>query len=282
MPVTELTNRTGVFSNMYLHQEIIPTSSILALLVTTTRLFYLDLLQSCSSELMESKIVAVELRHRCKRVDVACLSNHGVTNVLDMRVVIISEWSTPPPNSYTHQLRLVMDLSQRTQSSQTEGRVVLAIQAFNQGHFSSLYAASTAYGAPYSTVRRRVSGRVARHDSRPTNLKLTPTEESILVQWILSMDERGLPPRADSVRQMANLLLQKRSNIEGVKVPQVGRCWVRNFVRRHQALGSRYNRKYDYQRAKCEDSTIIRDWFRLVQNIIAKYGIQKEDIYNFD
>ena len=96
------------------------------------------------------------------------------------------------------------------------------------------------------------------------------------------MDERGLPPRADSVRQMANLLLQKRSNIEGVKVPQVGRCWVRNFVRRHQALGSRYNRKYDYQRAKCEDSTIIRDWFRLVQNIIAKYGIQKEDIYNFD
>jgi hypothetical protein len=79
----------------------------------------------------------VELRHRCKRVDVAYLSNHGVTNVLNMRVVIISEWSTPPPNSYTHQLRLVMDLPQRTQSSQTEGRVVLAIQAFNQGHFST-------------------------------------------------------------------------------------------------------------------------------------------------
>ena len=146
----------------------------------------------------------------------------------------------------TPYLRPAIKPPQRTQLSQTEGRVVLAIQAFEQGHFTSLFAASTAYGAPYSTVRRRVNGRVARHDSKPTNLKLTPTEESTLVEWILSMDERGLPPRADSVRQMANLLLQKRSNIDLDKIPQVGKCWVRNFVRRQPALGSRYNRKYDY------------------------------------
>ncbi|TVY62593.1 High-osmolarity-induced transcription protein 1 [Fusarium oxysporum f. sp. cubense] len=36
------------------------------------------------------------------------------------------------------------------------------------------------------------------------------------------------------------------------------------------------------QRAKCEDPTIIRDWFRLVENTIAKYGISLADIYNFD
>ena len=27
---------------------------------------------------------------------------------------------------------------------------------------------------------------------------------------------------------------------------------------------------------------IIEDWFRLIHNFIAKYGILKEDIYNFD
>jgi hypothetical protein len=27
---------------------------------------------------------------------------------------------------------------------------------------------------------------------------------------------------------------------------------------------------------------IIRDWFKLVRNTVAKYGIQEEDIYNFD
>jgi hypothetical protein len=55
-----------------------------------------------------------------------------------------------------------------------------------------------------------------------------------------------------------------------------------NFVRRHEALQARYNRKYDYQRAKCEDPTLIRNWFQLVQNTIAKYGILDKDIYNFD
>ncbi|PHH55655.1 hypothetical protein CFIMG_008628RA00001 [Ceratocystis fimbriata CBS 114723] len=34
--------------------------------------------------------------------------------------------------------------------------------------------------------------------------------------------------------------------------------------------------------AKCEDPTIIRYWFRLVEDTIAKYGITLVDIYNFD
>jgi hypothetical protein len=43
-----------------------------------------------------------------------------------------------------------------------------------------------------------------------------------------------------------------------------------------------YNRKYDYQRAKCEDPVLIQGWFSVVRNLIAKYGILEEDIYNFD
>src|SRR5450432_1875627 len=96
------------------------------------------------------------------------------------------------------------------------------------------------------------------------------------------MDQRGLAPRPDSVRQMANLLLEKRSNSNSNSNSQVGKRWVINFVRRHQALQTWYNRKYDYQRAKCEDPQVIRDWFRLVKNIIAKYSIEEQDIYNFD
>jgi hypothetical protein len=44
----------------------------------------------------------------------------------------------------------------------------------------------------------------------------------------------------------------------------------------------RYPQRYDYKRAKYEDPTIIRNWFRLVQNSIAKYGIHTDDIYNFN
>jgi hypothetical protein len=74
---------------------------------------------------------------------------------------------------------------------------------------------------------------------------------------------------------MADLLLKKRSNSNSGSNNQVGRNWVYNFVQRHQALQTRYNRKYDYQRAKYEDPQIIRDWFRLVQNTIAKYSIEE-------
>jgi hypothetical protein len=75
---------------------------------------------------------------------------------------------------------------------------------------------------------------------------------------------------------MANRLLADR------ETPPVGKRWASNFVKRHKDLKTRFFRKYDYQRALCEDPTIILNWFRLVQNTIAKYGIHTDDIYNFD
>ena len=102
-----------------------------------------------------------------------------------------------------------------------------------------------------------------------------------MVKWVLSMDQRGLPTQ-DVVRQMANLLLQKRSQNQNNPPLTVGQHWVYNFVQRHKALKSQYNHKYDYQRAKCEDPSIIRPWFKLVHNTIEKYGILDMDIYNFD
>ena len=130
------------------------------------------------------------------------------------------------------------------QSTQQEGRIALALAALKQGQFSSIRGAAKSYDIPYTTLHRRVNGRLARRDTRPSNRKLTNTEESTLVQWILSIDERGLSPRANTVRYMANLLLQKRSDID--QETTVGQRWVLIFVRRHQALQTRYNRKYDY------------------------------------
>jgi hypothetical protein len=44
----------------------------------------------------------------------------------------------------------------------------------------------------------------------------------------------------------------------------------------------RFNRKYDYKRALCEDPEVIWGWFCLVENIKAKYGVLDDDTYNFD
>src|ERR1700722_18849807 len=131
--------------------------------------------------------------------------------------------------------------------SQNEGRILLAIQAFQKGQFRSLKAATDQYDVPYSTTYTRLKGTVARRDVRSPQLKLTQNEESSLEQWIISMDQRGLAPRIDTVRQMANLLLQKRATNRGTctdqapnQAPtlQVGKNWVRNYVQRHDSLKS--------------------------------------------
>jgi hypothetical protein len=75
---------------------------------------------------------------------------------------------------------------------------------------------------------------------------------------------------------MADSLLAQRHQ------DPVGQNWAATFVKRRPELKVKFNRKYDYKRALCEDSEIVEGWFRLVQNMKAKYGIQDEDTYNFD
>jgi hypothetical protein len=166
---------------------------------------------------------------------------------------------------------------------QTEGRILLAINAFNQGQFPSLRAAAKAYDVPPATTQRRAHGRPSRRECRPNSQKLTSTEESALENWIISLDTRGFPPRVSTVQQMADLLLAARTKMDpSVIPPTVGKNWTRNFIDRHDTLKSKFSRKYDYQRAKNEDPVIIRDWFQRVQQIIQEFGILEQDIYNFD
>ncbi|EGU72761.1 hypothetical protein FOXB_16732 [Fusarium oxysporum f. sp. conglutinans Fo5176] len=75
---------------------------------------------------------------------------------------------------------------------------------------------------------------------------------------------------------MANRLLVHR------EARPVGKRWAHNFVKRQPELKTRCSHKYDYQRAKCEDPTVIGKWFTLALNGIAKYGVRSDAIWNFD
>ncbi|KJZ69566.1 hypothetical protein HIM_11044 [Hirsutella minnesotensis 3608] len=162
------------------------------------------------------------------------------------------------------------------QSIPREERVLLAVRAYQQGQFKSTRKAAAAYDVPQSTVSDRLRGVIRRRDAQMNNLKLTATEETALVQWILSMDERGMPPTVAYTRRMANLLLSERG-----KDP-VGENWVRKFVGRHGEIKAKYSRRYDYQRAKCEDPQKIQGWYDRVAATKQKWGILDEDVYNFD
>jgi hypothetical protein len=76
---------------------------------------------------------------------------------------------------------------------------------------------------------------------------------------------------------MATLLLRQRRG-----AATIGKNWASRFIDGDERIKSKYNRKYDYQRAKCEDPALIRAWFQRVEATIGEYGILNEDIYNFD
>jgi phage terminase large subunit-like protein len=81
------------------------------------------------------------------------------------------------------------------------------------------------------------------------------------------------------VSHMANLLLASRGI---TPLSTVGQNWVTNYINRHNTLKTAYFRKYDKQRAKCENPTIISKWFDRVRAVTAQYNILSEDIFNFD
>lgn len=62
----------------------------------------------------------------------------------------------------------------------------------------------------------------------------------------------------------------------------VGRMWTSNFIKRRPELRKRSSRGCGFKRVQCEDADRKNAWFRLVQNVAAKYGIEDADIYNFE
>jgi hypothetical protein len=158
-------------------------------------------------------------------------------------------------------------------SPSNEARIILALQALKNDQTLSLRAAAKIYKVSPATLMRRRAGKPARRDTTPNLRRLTDSEEEAIVQYILGLIARAFPPRLRGVEDMANRLLRERD------APPVGKLWAHNFVKRKEKIRTRWSRRYDYQRAKCEDPKVIGEWFALVQNVKAKYGIVDDDIY---
>ena len=71
------------------------------------------------------------------------------------------------------------------------------------------------------------------------------------MQHVLDLDARGFPPRLAAVADLANSLLAE------CHMDQVGVTWASTFIKRRPELKVKFNRKYNYKRALCEDPEAI-------------------------
>jgi hypothetical protein len=145
-----------------------------------------------------------------------------------LRSVRDSESLSPPPifklcSCIREQIALQM--------AEAEGRILLALQAYQLGQFPSLRAAARVYDVPQTTLARRHKGTPSKADSVSPHLKLTQVEEAMLVQWILSMDTRGISPTQALVKEMAELLLAEHVQLASAAQPKIGQRWVYQFIK---------------------------------------------------
>jgi len=139
-----------------------------------------------------------------------------------------------------------------------EKRLDLAISAIQSSNDISIRKAAILYNVSHATLARRAHGYATRRDAQTLNRRLTTSEEQVLINRIIELDDHGYSPTLPYVRQMANKLLQQR-----LPGSMVGPNWLTRFLKRHKLL-AKYLRKYDYQRAKCEDLEVINQWFEQI------------------
>jgi hypothetical protein len=121
-------------------------------------------------------------------------------------------------------------------SIEQEGRILLAISAFQKQEIRNITEAARVYNVPRTTLRRRLNGHTFRAETRANSHKLTQNEEESLVQWISSLDRRGASPRPSHIREMADILLAARGT---TPIQSVSKNWVSNFIKQREDLKTR-------------------------------------------
>ena len=154
--------------------------------------------------------------------------------------------------------------------------MALAILAIQLGQIKSVLRAANVYSVKRKTLARRLNGIQSQRDTIPHNQKLTLSEESVIITYVLDLNSRGFSPRIYIMGEIANLLLNQQQGAH------VSKNWTTNFIYRRPEIKSIFNRKHDYKRLLCQDPEVIGEWFHRVSHAIAKYGIQEGDIHNFD
>lgn len=104
-----------------------------------------------------------------------------------------------------------------------------AIEALNSGKITSERAAAKQYGIPRSTLHsRRKSCKDAPHAQGPQQRRLSPEQETFLIDWIKTQNSEGNPPSHARVREMASQICISSGDTRGL-----GKEWVKNFIKRN-------------------------------------------------
>ena len=94
------------------------------------------------------------------------------------------------------------------------------------------------------------------------------------------MNKCGMLSKIMTVCEMASYLITEQ--FKSIIPSFINEHWIQRFINQYDIFKLKYNWKYDYIQAKCENSKLIQKWFECVQVTVVEYNILKNNIYNFD
>ena len=151
-----------------------------------------------------------------------------------------------------------------------------AITAVNNGQ--SLRKACEEWGVPYATLWGRIkaySQPKGQYEAKVMQ-KLSPHQESHLVNWVLTQEALGLPVNHAQIQTFANRILHASGSQQ-----TVGKHWLQKLIRRYPVLKTKRQKRMDIKRLKGASTDVLKEWFRLL-TIPEINKIQPQDRWNMD
>ena len=162
-----------------------------------------------------------------------------------------------------------------------EDRVKHACSEYQENPELSIAHLAREWEVPYQVLRCRINGRSSRLEIAAKGRKLSDHQEEALVAHIKELEEMGIPMRPRHLAGAANRILRTHADPPNPN-PSVSPNWSRRFLQRRPDLFEKKATLLSVLRKAAHDPAELRSWFRKLQQVIQKAGIQKDDIYNMD
>lgn len=161
--------------------------------------------------------------------------------------------------------------------SQSEQALQNALQAYIRQEYPSIRAAARAYNVSFATLARRVKGGNTRQQARQTQQTLSPTQESLLIQWIISIEAAGTPPTFAQVREFAGCI-----SVASGGPSKIGNHWISRFLKRHPSIRSKVGKPIDYLRIEAATPESLIPFFERFLALMEQYQIKPGNLWNMD
>ncbi|CBQ69896.1 related to transposases [Sporisorium reilianum SRZ2] len=161
-----------------------------------------------------------------------------------------------------------------------KARLQQASQELDNGLHDSIRKAAAANDVPEATLRHWRQGRPPKVEAQNDQQRLTPTEETGLLEYICRRACSGYPLTPTLLRDRTNEIIRSVPGCS--QEPEVSHAWLQSFLLRHPAIRSHWSQCLDNTRLNGANETVVQEWFARLAKIMREFSVASTNVFNMD